>query len=246
MFSLGRRATVSLAAIVLVVVGLSATPAIDARLHGTLGGRPVDARSEPLSMPPAAGTSGPHAFLQTVDGQPVRYDPCAPIHVVVNPRTAVDGADEVLSEALDSVGAATGLTFIDDGLTDEAPSTDRGSSPGSRGPVLIAWSDPDEFDELKGDVAGVGGSVSARGGTWWETGDVTLDGPQLDRIMREPSGRAAVRAVVLHELGHLVGLDHVDAEGELMQPEGRPGLTDWGPGDREGLATLGGGICRIY
>ena len=112
--------------------------------------------------------------------------------------------------------------------------------------MLVAWSDPEESDALKGAVAGVAGSVSTRGSQWFDTGAVTLDGPQLRRLLRQRSGYAAARAVVLHELGHLVGLDHVEAEGELMQPEAQPDVTDWGPGDREGLAALGGGACRDY
>lgn len=244
MSSLGRRAKVSIAAIVLLMVGLSAAPAIEARIDG-ITRRPVDARSEPLSAPPVVTVSGPHAFVSTVKGRPVQYDPCAPIHVVVNPRTAVEGADQMLAEALDSVAAATGLTFVDDGYTDDVPSSRRGI-PGSRGPVLVAWSDPDETEDLKGAVAGLAGSVSTRGSRWFDTGAVTLDGPQLRRIVRQPSGYDAARAVVLHELGHLVGLDHVDADGELMQPEAQPDVMDWGPGDREGLAALGGGACRDY
>lgn len=245
MSSLGRRAKLSIAAIVLLMVGLSAAPAIEARIDG-ITGRPVDARSQPLSAPPVVTVSGPHEFVSTVKGRPTRYDPCAPIHVVVNNRTAVEGADRMLSEALDSVAAATGLTFVNDGYTDDVPSPRRGSSPGSRGPVLVAWSDPKESEALEGAVAGVAGSVSTRGSQWFDTGAVTLDGPQLRRLVRQRSGYAAARAVVLHELGHLVGLDHVDAEGELMQPEAQPDVMDWGPGDREGLAALGGGACRDY
>jgi hypothetical protein len=247
MFTLGRRATASLAILAIVILGVSSAPAIQARLDETLGGgRPTDARSAPLSMPPTPGSSGPHGFLQTVDGQPVRYDPCAPIHLVVNPRTAIDGADQMLSQVLESVEAATGLTFVIDGFTDEIPSSTRGSRPGARGPVLIAWSDPDEFDDLKGSVAGIAGSASARGSGWYDTGTVTLDGPQLAQAVRGRAGWASARAVILHELGHLVGLDHVDAENQLMQPEAQRDITDWGPGDREGLAALGGGACREY
>ena len=247
MFSLGRRATSALAVLTIVVLGVSAAPAIQARLGDGVGfGPPVDASAQPLSLPPEVETSGPHEFLRTVDGEPVRYDPCAPIHYVVNSRTAFEGADEMLREAVASVEAATGLTFVSDGFTDEVPSRQRGTTPGSRGPVLIAWSDEDEVDDLEGSVAGLGGSVSIRGSTWFDTGAVTLDGPQLERVLRAPNGWASARAVVLHELGHLVGLGHVDAPGELMQPEGGPEITDWGPGDREGLAALGGSECRDY
>lgn len=246
MFSLGRRATASVVTLVVVVVGLSAAPAVESRLRGDLYGRPADAGPEPLGSPPAGDTTGPHEFVRVVDGGPVRYDPCAPIHLVVNSRTAIDGADRMLAESIASIEGATGLVLVVDGPTGEEPSSSRGTSPGARGPVLVAWSDPEEVEDLEGDVAGIAGSVSSRGSGWFDTGSVVLDGPQLGEIRQGRDGYNAARGVVLHELGHLVGLDHVDAEDELMQPEGRPGVTDWGPGDREGLAALGGGECREY
>jgi hypothetical protein len=52
--------------------------------------------------------------------------------------------------------------------------------------------------------------------------------------------------VILHELGHLMGLGHVKTVGELMNPSGG-GVTDLGAGDREGLRELGasGGCIRV-
>ena len=44
--------------------------------------------------------------------------------------------------------------------------------------------------------------------------------------------------VVLHEWGHVMGLDHVDERGQLMHEAGG-GVTDLGPGDLEGLRRLG-------
>ena len=44
--------------------------------------------------------------------------------------------------------------------------------------------------------------------------------------------------MVLHELGHVMGLDHVKVDGELMESAGG-GVTDFGPGDLEGLRILG-------
>jgi hypothetical protein len=48
--------------------------------------------------------------------------------------------------------------------------------------------------------------------------------------------------VVLHELGHLVGLDHVRDRGELMFPTAND-VVGYGPGDLQGLAALGRGAC---
>jgi hypothetical protein len=44
--------------------------------------------------------------------------------------------------------------------------------------------------------------------------------------------------VLQHEFGHVVGLGHTSEWGELMNSSGG-GMTDWGPGDLEGLTKLG-------
>ena len=52
--------------------------------------------------------------------------------------------------------------------------------------------------------------------------------------------------MVLHELGHLMGLGHVRSLGEIMHPSGG-GVVDLGPGDLEGLHQLGasGGCVSV-
>jgi hypothetical protein len=213
--------------------------------------RPADASDSPLGRPPEVTTTGSFAFVRTQpgSGEPVTYAPCVPIHVVVNHRTAVPHADRILRAALEEVSLATGLQLVVDGSTDAHPDRDRSprASDGWR-PVLVAWSDPAEVPDLKGRVAGVGGSTPRAVGhhEWFVTGTVALDGPALRRIQaRDPEGEAIVQAVVMHELGHVVGLTHVDDRHELMQPHGSR-LTTWGAGDRRGLAALGSGACVDY
>ena len=72
---------------------------------------------------------------------------------------------------------------------------------------------------------------------------VSLDATQLPGILERPGGKEAVSGIVLHELGHLVGLDHVDDDGQLMYPEARRGVSDFAAGDLTGLAQLGAGMC---
>lgn len=50
-------------------------------------------------------------------------------------------------------------------------------------------------------------------------------------------------AIVMHELGHMVGLAHVDSQAELMAGDNHSGITDFGPGDPAGLGKLGAGPC---
>lgn len=241
-----------------VLVALLGTASVAARLddsssQSTFPGRPDDAASAPLGAPAVGGrTSDAFAFIATQDdgSDPVTYDPCAPIHLVVDARTIIDGGMKLLYQALDEVSEASGLQFVVDGLTeDEAPTDDTVMGPDREWlPVTVSWSDPKASAELKGSVAGYAGSSSIErdGHRWFVTGTVVLDGPQLEQILDERGGRSGVRSVMMHELAHLVGLDHVDAPGQLMRPSGDESITTWGAGDRTGLAAVGSGRCIPY
>jgi len=112
-------------------------------------------------------------------------------------------------------------------------------------PVLVAWSDPGESLRLVGDTAGFAGSFPFPVGDdrVYVTGGVTLDGPQFNKIIGDEDGRVRARAVIEHELGHLVGLAHIPDSGQLMNPDGVKGLATYGPGDLTGLNQLGKGPC---
>lgn len=216
----------------------SPTPAISENPLGT-----------PMAPPPGGG---PYKFMVTQDDstEPVAYDPCRQIPVVVNPRTAPTGAEELLSDALDTISGITGLSFALQGPTDEQIVEDRKPFQPDRygdrwAPVLVAWSDPPELAALDGPVAGVGGSTPAYtlddGPVVYVTGIVALDGPAFAEILTRDEGYAVATAIVLHELAHLVGLDHVEDNGQLMG-EG-DGALEPQAGDLAGLARLGRGAC---
>lgn len=216
---------------------------------------PSDAADRPLGAPPAQTSSSTEfTFFRTVDDggtRPVAWDPCRPIHLVVNDARAPLGADQLLREAVAQISSATGLQFVFDGASDEAPSIDRAPQDEARygnrwSPVLVAWTDPATIPQLAGAVAGLGGPEGARyyvvSQEHWVSGSVSLDGPQLTEVLQRPDGWAVARAIVMHELGHLVGLKHVSDPSELMYPRST-GQTAFGPGDREGLRQLGLGPC---
>ena len=208
---------------------------------------------EPLGVPPVVAGAGPHTFMATQPGsiEPVAFDPCRPIDVVINARTAPPIGAELLAEAIAEVSAATGLVIRVEGQSDEVPTSERGAYQRDRygdrwAPVLVAWTDPATMPELEGVVAGIGGPVMSgvRGGPQVSvSGIVALDGPQLTEMLDWPGGAAQVRGVILHELGHLVGLGHVDDPSQLMHSEGHPGIDSFQQGDRAGLARLGQGAC---
>jgi hypothetical protein len=220
----------------------------------------------PLGEPaPVPDGGGPHEFimLQPDGVTPVAYDPCRPIHFVTRPGGPPEG-DVLIREAVAEVSAATGLRFVDDGTTDEGPSDDRAPyQPGRYGdrwaPVLFTWSDPAESPRLgevspedpMADPAAYAGSIAVglddgsgvEGDRVFVTGSVTLDARDLGRTLEGPDGRARVRAVIAHEVAHLVGLGHVDDRSQLMYPTIQAGVTSFQPGDLEGLAALGRGRC---
>jgi hypothetical protein len=190
--------------------------------------------------------------LQDGSHRPVAFDPCRPVHFVVRPTNEIPGGREQLTQALAEVSRATGLVFVDDGLTNEAPSDQRAPIQKERygdrwAPVLITWSDPDEAPRLEGKVAGYAGpqwigTPGKRGSDRYVTGIVVLDAPDLAKIMKRKDGRAQVLAIIMHELGHLVGLDHVEDPKQLMNAE-NVGVKRFADGDLRGLHELGLGAC---
>jgi hypothetical protein len=145
----------------------------------------------------------------------------------------------------------TGLVFVYDGPTDEAPTPERAVFQPDRygnrwAPVLVAWETEQQAPELAGDVVGQAGSLAVslgEGSRVYVTGTVSLDAGQFPEILDQRDGEATASGIVLHEMAHLVGLDHVADESQLMYPETVRGVTDLADGDLTGLARLGQGAC---
>jgi hypothetical protein len=189
--------------------------------------------------------------LQADGVTPVAYDPCRTIHYVMRPDGAPDGGEEVVRSALDRLSEVTGLQFIDDGTTDEPTTIDRPIFQPERygdrwAPVLIAWETEEQNPALAGDTVGQAGSTAVslgKGPRMFVTGTVSLDAGRMPEILSFRDGEKTARAIVLHELGHLVGLAHVDDPDQLMYPEARREVPDFAAGDLTGLAALGRGAC---
>lgn len=202
-----------------------------------------------LPAPVAASDAGGYTVLRTHNGQPVTWDPCQPIHFVVRPDGAPPGGQLLLDKAIGEISKDTGLFFMDDGTTTEAPAPDRRPYQPDRygtqwAPVLIAWSSSGEFPELQGDVVGRGGPITIDGKNARNvSGEVVFDASDITQIEATPDGATFAYDIMLHELGHLVGLGHVNDPTQIMNAVSLRPLPGYGSGDLRGLAALGAGRC---
>lgn len=202
-------------------------------------------------------------FLEKLPGgQPYHWDPCQPIHWVVHLAEAPPNAVPVVQEAVRRVSEATGIRFVYDGTTDL--SIDDYETQGFElpinvigwRPVLIDWMPHDEYTartEHDGSFA-FAYPVDGRAQEvyTYRSGVVAIDAGSP--IPTDFSTRESLGPVVMHELGHVMGLAHVPEGNELMWSPQVPGAsqfpdeleTTFGPGDREGLRELGSGApCGI-
>lgn len=199
-----------------------------------------------MPAPAVLARGGDFAFIQTQpgSGEPVGWDPCEPVRYAVNPQGQPPGGAELVERAVARTSDATGLEFEDVGETDLRPFPGGFVSLGTDERLVIGWGDAAEYDELAGDVAGLGGSATEddSGHVEYVTGSIVLDVDAFTptAIARSPQ---VMEAIVVHELAHVVGLAHVPEPMEMMYDSSR-GQISYGPGDLEGLARLGSLPCR--
>ena len=236
-----RRAGPAVAAVVtaaLVVAGSVLTVVVQ-RAQAAATGQ-VFAIGEPAEA--AAGWGPTYVDEQ---GRPARWDPCTSISYVVQPGWIPDAGRADLAEALSRLTAASGLQFVFEGDTDEMPSAGREAYQPARygerwAPLLIGWIPPETTD--LGIGAGAQGlslsvAVPGRNGPSLVSGQVVLDAS--NRLGSGFGAGTTDGEVLLHELAHAVGLGHVLDPTQVMYPQTTNSESQFGAGDRAGLAAVG-------
>ena len=202
------------------------------------------------SASPRPKVDGAFRFLERVAGAPVRWDPCQTITYAVNTGGASPPVIPDLRTALRRVTDVTGIRFRPVGRTGESffHAYERMRYSGVRSSELVViWVDHERYEGILrrvGDrrpsiafaktMAGISGDEDQYFG-----GIIVVDADAT--ATRGFSYRYTHGSVLLHELGHIMGLDHVKDPDQLMYSGRHPNfdLRDYGAGDLEGLRRLG-------
>lgn len=189
-----------------------------------------------------------YSFMaQNPDGTPGRWNPCEPIRYQVNAAQAEPGAIEDVQAAFAQITAASGLQFQYLGPTTEVPQVHHEMRSGGQwSPVIIGWAHPDETDMLSGAESGMGGpdKLATDAGVVYVSGTVALDSTMNSLYPPGFNGTQTRGSLLLHELGHLVGISHTDDTTQMMR-EGLGAPARYGAGDLAGLAQIGAGAGCI-
>ena len=169
----------------------------------------------------------------SASGEPGRWDPCTPISWRLYKPGAPKGVLALLKRDFKKVSAASGLTFVYKGYAPR--SAVRAEQPG----ITIAFMPRSSMLAVDG-VPNASGSASLSG-IETPSGRVVLTGATVTFLRSRFSPRKKVSVwepLILHELAHAVGLDHVDDASQVMYPYERS-FREYQPGDLAGLKRLG-------
>jgi hypothetical protein len=218
------------------------------RVAAKRGGRVVSvSTTTPVTVRPPytpAGTSGQHGFSTT---PPVRWDPCRTIRWTFNPRHSPKRGLKQVRRGVRKVQQATGLDFVYVGRTSQRPTAYGTGLEGAH--VVVGWRPARAYRPFTVNPKTVGA-----GGNTYYTGFVEADGTRVHRAYRGGVVLNASRKrdlangygagftwgeVIMHELGHVVGLRHPDARRQIMYYKVIPRRATWGAGDLAGLRRVG-------
>lgn len=186
------------------------------------------AAADSAAAAPAAAPAGFRPMALAADGAPVAWACGAQNVHLYKPPTARHA--DVIREALAEVSALVGVKFAVAGTSAVSPWTAKTSD----AKIIIGF---DTFDAKY-----AGWARHEQRGAGWVRGRVTLNlAVAYVATPKTESDWARYENTVLHEIGHLVGLAHVDARAEAMFGQWNTGRTTYGRGDRAGIAAVG---CR--
>lgn len=184
-----------------------------------------------------------HKFLGVYNRHPYSWNPCTVIHYRVNLHNAPREALVDVNETLRRIHLVSGLRFSYDGTTSVVPTSNASNQ---SEPLVIAWSSKAPGGYPWGLIAGYGGMSRL---IYRHGHEVALRGFALlnsNMHFTAGFGRGSTEGqLLMHELGHAVGMDHPDHTGYSNSYEIMHGqmlsmaATVYGAGDIWALQHLG-------
>jgi hypothetical protein len=191
----------------------------------------------PLTGPGGPPPTQPFTFSQVIGAAPVRWNPCAAIRYAVNLGGYSQSFRPVIAEAVERLQAATGLALVPAGDSTYMPNGgNSGLFPAGTAELVIALG-----DEVQSNL--VAGNVIGRAGIMYVTSifraSVVIDMGDIG-VNTDPWSSVGAGPVLLHELAHAVGLNHVSDTTQLMNASASSsGPKTYGAGDLTGLWQVG-------
>lgn len=208
--------------------------------------------------------SGNPKSLGYLTSPPARWNPCTPVRYRVNLEGAPKGAAADVDAAFRQIAAGTGMRFRKVGTTTVVPGSQGADVPDTYPAgtdIVVAFARPgDPRPARRSAYLPKGSDIVGVGGAFYELGTQRVGGRSwhrivqgyvvLDRTKKLPTGFGPGNGtgligtwgqVLMHELGHVVGLDHprISDPVQIMYPATTAKNAVWGAGDLVGLHTLG-------
>ena len=208
----------------------------------------------PVAAPPVSTAAGDYALsysgaVGAAGTQVIRWNPCRAIGWRLN-APAIDATlTQTINAEFATLTQATGMTFRYDGTTTFIPQQNTVSSEPDDLIVTIAARTSTDFLANNPGAVGYGGweASTLPDGNWQITkGYVVLDQATVAELPEGIASGETTGALLLHELGHAVGLQHAANATEIMYPALNPQTpSTYSADDLAGLAKVGHGAGCI-